>query len=146
MYQTLLSAHSGFRYVVMLTLVAAIILALAGWLGGRKYTDGNKRINLFALISAHIQFLVGLTLYFLSPFVRTDDMAAAMKEDSLRYWTVEHIVMMLVAIVLITIGYSKSKKIADDVAKHRTVAVFYILAFVLIIAAIAMSGRPVIGN
>jgi hypothetical protein len=145
MYQTLLEGHSGFRYVVMLTLIGSVVFSLTCWLGRKKFTDSNKRINLFTLISAHIQFLLGLVLYFLSPFVKTEDMAGAMKDATLRYWTVEHSIMMLIAIILITIGYSKSKKIVDDVVKHRTVSIFYGLALIIILVAIVLSGRPIIG-
>lgn len=146
MYQFVLEAHSGLRYVVMLLLIGAILLSLAGWFGNKAFTAGNKRINLFTLISAHIQFLLGLILYFISPYVRTGDMGSAMKDDTLRYWTVEHIVMMLIAVGLITVGYSKSKKLLYDIAKHKTVAIFYSLAFIIIIVTIILSGRPLIGK
>jgi len=146
MYQFVLEAHSGLRYVVMLLLIAAILLSFTGWFGKKTFTAGNKRINLFTLISAHIQFVLGLILYFVSPLVNTSNMGAAMKDSVLRYWAVEHVVMMLVSIILITVGYSKSKKLIDDVSKHRTVAIFYTIAFIIIIVAIGMSGRPIIGK
>ncbi|MEJ6980966.1 cytochrome B [Pedobacter sp. P351] len=146
MYQFILEAHSGLRYVVMLLLIGAILLSLAGWFGKKPFTPGNKRINLFTLISAHIQFVLGLVLYFISPYVKTGDMGSAMKDDTLRYWTVEHIIMMLIAVALITVGYSKSKKLLNDIAKHKTVAVFYSIAFIIIIVAIVLSGRPLIGK
>lgn len=146
MYQFLLEAHSGLRYVVMLLLIIAIILSLAGWFGNKAFTAGNKRVNLFTLISTHIQLVLGLILYFVSPYVKAGEMGTAMKDATLRYWTVEHIVMMLIAVTLITVGYSKSKKLLNDVAKHKTVAIFYGLAFIIIIVAIVLSGRPVIGK
>lgn len=146
MYQFLLESHSGLRYVVMLLLIAAIILSFAGWFGKKPFTASNKRINLFTLISAHIQLLLGLVLYFISPIVNLNNMGATMKDSVLRYWAVEHVIMMLIAIVLITVGYSKSKKLIDDVSKHRTVAIFYTIALVIILVAIGMSGRPIIGK
>lgn len=146
MYQLILEAHSGLRYAVMILLVVAIILSLLGWFGGKKYTSGNKNVNLFTLISVHIQFVLGLVIYFLSPYVGTSDMSSAMKDSTLRYWTVEHGIMMVIAIILVTIGYSKSKRVLDDLAKHRTISLFYIIAFVIIIVAIVHSGRPVIGS
>jgi hypothetical protein len=146
LYSIILQAHSGLRYLVMLTLILAILQSFAGWFGNKDFTPGNKKINLFALISAHIQFVLGLVLYFLSPFVKAGDMAVAMKDDNLRYWTVEHIAMMLIAIALITVGYSKSKRILNDVSKHRTVAIFYTSALILIIVAIVLSNRPLIGR
>ncbi|HCN85305.1 MAG TPA: cytochrome B [Sphingobacteriaceae bacterium] len=145
-YKILLEAHSGFRYVVLLLIALALIQSLTGWLGRKNYTEANRKINLFAMVSAHIQFLLGLILYFFSPFVRIDDMAGAMKDNVSRYWTVEHAVMMLFAVVLFTIGYSKSKRIVEAAGKHRTIAIFYGLGILVIIIAILQSGRPIIGQ
>lgn len=146
MYTFLLKFHSGFRYLVLLLLVLTIVQALVGWFGKKPYSETNRKLNLFGLIFAHIQLLVGLILYFYSPFVKLGEMAATMKDASLRYWTVEHLVMMIFAVVLITVGHSKSKKAADAVLKHRTVAIFYGLALVIILAAIVQSGRPILGS
>jgi uncharacterized BrkB/YihY/UPF0761 family membrane protein len=72
-------------------------------------------------------------------------MGQAMKETMTRYWTVEHFVMMLFAIVLITLGHSRSKKAADDFNKHRSIALYYGLAVLVIVVAIYQSGRPILG-
>lgn len=135
--------HSGLRFVVVILLLAAIITALAGWFGKKTYTNGNRKLNLFAMISAHTQLLVGLVLYFISPFVQFT--SSTMKDATTRYWTVEHISMMIFAIVLITIGYSRSKKAQVPEAKHRTIAIFYILAVVVVVAALVQSHRPLFG-
>lgn len=145
MYSTLLDTHSIIRFVIIITSVLSIVLAFAGWLGSKAYTKGNKVLNLLTLISAHIQLVVGLILYFVSPFVNTQNMGAAMKDDTLRYWTVEHITMMIIAVVLITVGYSKSKRALESLEKHRTIAIFYTIAVVVVLAALAMSGRPILG-
>lgn len=139
-YSLLLNLHSYWRYAVLILLILAILAALAGWFGKKSYKEGNRKLNLFTLISTHIQFLLGLVLYFLSPFVKTGDMGTAMKDGNLRYWTVEHTVMMLIAIVFITVGHSKSKKLLDGVAKHRTIGIFYSLALIIILVAIMMMG------
>lgn len=136
--------HSGWRYLVLALLLLAIINAFYGWLGKGKYSGASRKLNLFTLISAHLQFVFGLVLYFLSPKVRTDDMGMAMKDAISRYWTVEHAIMMLLAIVLITIGHSKSKKALVGTVKHRNIAIFYTLALIIIIAAISMSGLPIL--
>ncbi len=146
MYTFLLKFHSGLRYIVLLLVVLAIVQALVGWLGNKKYTDGNRKLNLFAMISAHTQLLTGLVLYFFSPFVNFSDMAATMKDAALRYWTVEHSVMMIFALVLITVGHSRSKKAAEGAAKHRAIAIFYGLAILVILVAISQSGRPILGS
>lgn len=135
--------HSGLRFIVIILLLLAIVRALAGWLGNKQYTEGNRKLNLFAMISAHTQLLIGIVLYFLSPFVQFG--ANTMKDATTRYWTVEHISMMVVALVLITIGHSRSKKLAAPAAKHRAIAIFYILAVVIVVAAIVQSQRPFFG-
>jgi hypothetical protein len=140
-YSIFKAAHSGLRYVVLLLIVLALIQALTGWFGGKNYTEGNRKLNLFAMISAHVQLLLGIILYFLSPMVQLDNMGAAMKNEIARYWTVEHAVMMILALVLITIGHSRSKKAVQAVEKHRTIAIFYGLGAIVVIVAILQSGR-----
>ncbi|MDT3403539.1 cytochrome B [Mucilaginibacter terrae] len=139
-YQIIKYLHSGLRFVVLILIVLAILQALAGWLGNKTYSQGNRKLNMFAMISAHTQFLFGLILYFVSPFVQFG--SNTMKEATTRYWTVEHIAMMLFAIVLITIGHSKSKKAVVPQLKHRAIAIFYILAVLIIVVAIVQSKRP----
>jgi hypothetical protein len=142
-YEFFKNLHSGFRYVVFVLVLIAIIQSLLGWLGKKPYTSLNRKINLFALISAHTQLLIGIILYFLSPYVQFN--SATMKTPTTRYFTVEHWVMMLIAIVLITIGHSKSKKLVLPEAKHRVIAIYYMIAFLVIIGAIVAGHLPVFG-
>src|SRR5690606_14675010 len=132
MYTGLKHLHSGLRYVVLLLLILAIISAISGLAGKKPYTEGNRKLNLFTLISGHIQLLIGLALYAMSSMVTFNDMSNVMKTANLRYWTVEHISMMVLAIILITVGHSKSKKAVDASAKHKSIAVFYTIALVII--------------
>jgi len=136
--------HSGFRYIVFVLVLLAIIQSLLGWFGKKPYTEVNRKINLFAMISAHTQLLIGIVLYFLSPNVQFN--SDTMKNDTTRYFTVEHWVMMLIAIALITIGHSKSKKTILPENKHKTIAIFYIIAFLIIIGAIMAGHLPVLGS
>jgi len=139
LYSFFLHLHSGFRYIVMVLVLLAILLSLAGWFGKRPYTKSNRLINLFAMISAHTQLLIGLVLYFISPFVKFN--GDTMKDATTRYWTVEHIAMMIFAIVLITVGHSKSKKLVLPERKHRIIAIYYLLALLVIVLAIVQSQR-----
>src|SRR5580704_10226212 len=125
MYEIFRNLHSWLRYVVFVLVLLAIIQSLLGWLGKKPYTEINRKINLFALISAHSQLLIGVVLYFLSPVVKFNHYT--MKEPTTRYFTVEHWVMMLIAIALITIGHSKAKKIETSEGKHKTIAIFHII-------------------
>jgi hypothetical protein len=141
-YNIVKELHSGFRYIVFVLILLAIIQSLIGWLGKSPYTEGNRKINLFTLISAHTQLLIGIVLYFLSPLVQFN--SETMKNDTTRYFTVEHWVMMIIAIVLITIGHSKSKKLVLPEAKHKTIAIFYGIAVLVIIGALAAGHIPIL--
>jgi hypothetical protein len=144
LYSIFKNLHSGFRYIVFILVLIAIIQSLLGWLGKKPYTEVNRKVNLFALISAHTQLLIGIILYFLSPYVQFN--SNTMKDATTRYFTVEHWVMMIIAIVLITIGHSKSKKILLPESKHRTIAIFYTLALLVIVGAIMAGKLPVFGS
>ena len=141
-YSIVQQLHSVMRYAVIVLVLMAIIQSLLGWLGKNPYTPFNKKINLFAMISAHTQLLVGIVLYFLSPLVQFN--STTMKNETTRYFTVEHWVMMIIAIVLITIGHSKSKKLVLPEAKHRVVFIFYGLALLVVIGALAAGHIPVL--
>lgn len=139
MYTGLLHTHNMFRWLVLLILVLAIIFAFAGWL---KKLDWNKRDNITGLlltIFMDIQFLIGIILYaFVSPVTKAafNDFGAAMKNADLRFYAVEHILMMVIALVLVHIGRAKSKKDIAPWKKHRAAAIFYGISLLLVLAAI----------
>lgn len=143
-YLILKHLHSGWRYVVLALVLIAIITAFAGWFGKKNYTDGNRKLNIFAMVSMHVQLLIGLILYFVSPKVNLGDMAGAMKDSISRYWTVEHALMMIIAVVIITIGHSKSKKALTSESKFKTVAIFYTISLLIVLLTISMSGYPIL--
>lgn len=143
LYSFLLHLHSGFRYIVLLLVLLAIIRAWLGWLGKVAYSESHRKLNLFALISVHTQLLIGILLYFVSPFVRFG--SDTMKDATTRYWTVEHLTGMLIAIALITIGHARSKRGATSDAKHKSIAVCYTLALIIIAIIIIFSKRGLLG-
>ena len=142
-YEIFKDIHSWFRYVLFVLVLLAIIQSLIGWLGKKAYTEGNRKVNLFAMISADMQLLFGIVLYFLSPFVQFN--SGTMKNDTTRYFTVEHWVMMLIAIALIHIGHSRSKKAITPENKHKSIAILYIIAILVIIGTIMAGKLPVFG-
>jgi hypothetical protein len=142
-YSFFLHLHSGFRYIVLLLVLLAIIRAWADWLGKKSYSEGNRKLNLFAMISLHTQLLIGLVLYFLSSHVQFN--SETMKNSDIRYWTVEHLTAMIIAIILVTIGHSKSKKITLPEGKHKTIAIYYTLALLIIVVTIILSKRGLFG-
>ncbi len=132
MLNGLLHAHSGLRWVVLALLIAATFMALLKWRSNATYTDGSRKLNLFTMISMHVQLLLGLALFFMSDKVDFSQM----KEAMYRFFSVEHSVMMLLAIALVTIGHSKSKKATEDTRKFRAIFIFYGLALLLVLVAI----------
>lgn len=143
LYNFLLHLHSGFRYIVLLLVFLAIIRAWLGWLGKVSYSESHRKLNLFVMISVHTQLLIGILLYFVSPFVKFG--SDTMKDATTRYWTVEHLTGMLIAIALITIGHARSKRGATPEAKHKSIAIFYTLALIIIAIIIILSKRGLLG-
>lgn len=142
MYTALQHLHSYWAYLVVLVVVLATLNALTGAIGKRQFAPRDFRISLFALIVSHLQLLIGLILFFVSPMVQwfsTDDIGAIMKNDSLRLYNLEHPLLMIIAVILITIGYSKHKKMLTSAPKFKILSIFYTLALVAILAIIPWS-------
>lgn len=131
-YFMLVHAHSGLRWIVLLLLVAAVFNALSK-LKSSTYTNGDRKLNLFAMVFYHVQFLLGWIMYFVS--VKVQFFQGWMKESMYRFYGIEHALMMTLAFILLTVGHSKSKK-AEGKQKHKKIAIFYTLALLLILAAI----------
>ncbi|MFD1553617.1 cytochrome B [Putridiphycobacter roseus] len=142
MYNGLLHAHSGLRWIALFFILAAIIISFTS--KGKPYSAMEKKLALFTLISFHIQLVIGLYLYFTSPKVNFFE--GFMKDSVARFFNVEHIFGMLIAIVLITMGYSKSKKKTEASAKRKTIKTFYIIGLLILIATIPWPFRGLGGS
>src|SRR3954470_6023631 len=113
MYKGLLDLHNFGRWVVIILLLVAIIRSISGLAGNKAFTQGDKKIGLFLMISAHIMLLIGIYQWFAGPglgSIQSMGMANAMRNNVARFWAVEHPVAMLVGIILITIGRGSAKK------------------------------------
>ncbi len=137
MYETILSIHSIWAVVALLLVAIAIISSIIGWTSHRGFSANNKKIALFALIAAHIQFLIGIILYFTSPNgidkIKALGMGGLSAYD--RLLALEHPLVNLLAIILITVGYSKHKKAIGD-SQHKNIAIFYGFAAILLLSRI----------
>ncbi len=142
MYTGLLHTHSLLRYFILIALVVVIVKAIVGLINKQPYGKWDNKLGLYLFIFTHLQLLIGLILYFVSPFVKFGP--DTMSDKATRYWTVEHIFAMLIAVVLITLARTTSKRMTMDEAKHKRMLIFNFVAFVVIIATIAISGRKLL--
>ncbi len=136
------TVHSYWAYLVVLLLVIAFVNALIGLTKNKEFSDKDLRISLFTLIVIHIQLILGFIVYYVSPYyesMREIGMAATMKDAVIRLYTVEHPLMMILAIVLITIGFSKHKKQITDKGKFKTITIFYGLGLLFVLSRIPWS-------
>lgn len=139
MFTTVLVLHSILRWALLLIAIYAVGRAKWGWFTKKPFTKADDKAGLFLTIIADIQLLLGLVLYlFLSPKTKQafNDFGAAMKDSGLRYYAVEHALVMVIAIVLFHIGKSKVKKAETDFKKHKTAAWFYGIGLLLILSRI----------
>ena len=131
--------HSGWAYITLIILVFAVVNAIIGLNSKKEFTDKDLRISLFTLIVAHIQLIIGFIAFFVSAqfkYVLDNGMGAAMKEPTIRLFVVEHPLMMILAIILITMGFSKHKKQSTDKGKFKTIALYYGLGLLFVLSRI----------
>jgi hypothetical protein len=146
MYSSALWLHSLLRWAVLLAGVVVWFRAIAGYTAKRPWTPKDDLWGLLLTISADLQLLVGLVLYvFLSPITRIGvrNFAAAMQIPAARFFTVEHVLGMIIAIALIHVGRVKIRKTTDAARKHRLAMIFFGIAMVLLIISIPWPGMPV---
>jgi NADH:ubiquinone oxidoreductase subunit 2 (subunit N) len=142
MYTGLKHLHSGFAYLLLAGLAISIIITLVSFLGNKPFTDRIRKIALIGLISAHLQLIIGLILYFVSPVGVRNFSGETMKDAVSRLYAVEHPLTMLIAIILITIGYSQAKRLQDSNQRYKKILIFYIIGLILILVRIPWMAWP----
>jgi hypothetical protein len=143
MNQLINTIHSYNRYLILAALVLVLYRSWSGWKGKKTFEKADNTASVVLLGLAHLQLLIGLIQYFgTSTLVQSalSDMGGAMKNTWLRYFGVEHPLMMILAVVAIQIGRTTSKKASDDNTKHKKLAIWTTVAAVLIFTALAMRG------
>lgn len=151
MYEIITTIHSILRWFIIAAFLFTLFRAFSGWRGSRIWQKQDKIAGSFLAVFMDLQLLLGLILFiFLSPLTKTafQDMGSAMSDSVIRFYTVEHFLLMLIAIVLIHVGQVKSRKASTDRKKHRLAFIYYMIAFILVIVAIPWPflayGRPLI--
>lgn len=136
MYDTIKFLHSYWAYLVLLVLIIATVNALVKFFGNKEFQAFDFRVSLFTLITSHIQLLLGLIFFFVSDYmalISDMGMGSIMGNGDLRSKIIEHPFAMIIAVVLITIGYSKHKKKLTSKPKFKLLAIFYTIALAFVL-------------
>ena len=135
--------HSALRWVALVLLVVVVVKSIQGSRGNSPFTEGQRKLGLFTMIALHVQLVIGLVLYIKHPLgMNLLGKDGTMSDSYSRFFAVEHATLMIVAIVLGTLGYSLSKRAADDAGKHKKQAMFFGLCLLLILLGIPWPFRP----
>jgi len=140
MYTTIRNLHSYWAYLVVAMIIISVVNGLIGLIAKRHYNNNDLRISLFTLIVTHIQLAIGIILFFVSPLVKwfSSDVKVSeiMQNDTFRMFNLEHPLLMIIAVILITVGFSKHKKRLSSKSKFRTIFIFYLLALLAVLLMI----------
>ena len=146
----LIHLHNFLRWVILILLVISILKAYSGWQGRKVFAPGDKKIWLFTMISAHTTLLLGLYQVALGRYgifsTTLPEGTSVMKDKFLRFFWVEHPAGMILAIVLITLGYGMSKKSVSDEVKYKKAFYYFLIALIVILASIPWPFREIVGR
>ena len=138
--QTVLVFHNLLRWAVVIFALWVLFSSISGVLGKRTYSKSDDRGNLFFMISMDIQLLLGLILYFTNSWM---DGLKDLKNPATRFFSLEHMAMMILAWILVHVGRVSVKRAATDGAKHKRSLIFFGIAIILIALAVPWPGRAV---
>lgn len=144
MYLILLALHSLVRWVVLTSLLYAIYRAYKGWRLNKSFSKLDNTVRHITATIAHIQFTIGVCLYFISPITAyfLHYFRDAVHQREIRFFGMEHITMMLTAIIVITIGSAKTKRKSTDQEKFKTMATWFTIGLLIILTSIPWPFSP----
>jgi len=142
MYLTILTLHSFFRWVVLIGILTSLFRAYRGWLGRRAFVALDNTIRHTTATLAHVQLILGYGLYMISPFIASFHLRDAEHDPGALFFGFQHVALMTLAITMLTIGSALAKRKATDKEKFRTMAVWFTLALLIIVAAIPWPFSP----
>lgn len=142
MYTGLQHLHSYLAYLVLIGILFSIIMAVVGYTNNRPFTDRDRKMGLLGLIPTHLQWVIGLILYFVSPLGLSNFSGATMKDSVSRLYMLEHPLMMVLGVILITIGYARAKRQIGHRKGFSSIYIFYGIGLVLILARIPWISWP----
>lgn len=132
--------HSALRWVVLILLIVTLVKA---WQNrNAAFTNGQAKLGLFTMITLHVQLLLGLALYMMKGWISMLGAPGTMESTVMRFFAVEHLAGMLIAIVFGTLGHSLVKRATGDAMKHRRQLRYFGLALLIILVSIPWPIRP----
>ncbi len=137
--EILLTVHSLLRYVILILALLVIIQSYSGMQNQKVIVGTQNKFSLWLLISSHIMLVIGMIQYLFGAQginLFKANGSAVMKDPILRYFAVEHIFVMLVAIILITIGRISSKKATSNLLANKRLFWYTLIALILILSRI----------
>jgi hypothetical protein len=144
MYSILLTLHSAIRWLVLASLVYALITAFRGWHSDKPFSKRDNLIRHATATVAHVQLIVGLWLYSISPIVNyfIHSYSEAVHNRGVRFFGMEHSLMMIIAITVLTIGSVVAKRKKSDRQKFKTMAIWFSVALIIILVSIPWPFSP----
>lgn len=146
MYNLILPLHSLVRWLVLISLLVSIFRSYQGWMGRKTYGRFDEKLRSNTVSIAHLQLMIGAWLYIVSPvtnwFIHNFSEGVRMRE--IRFFGMEHVTMMFIAIVVITIGGSKAKRKTSDLEKFRTQAIWFSIGLLIILSSIPWAFSPLV--
>lgn len=145
--QTLLVLHDLIRWLILIFAFWTVIAAISGIASKREYTAMDGRSNFFFMLSMDIQLLIGLILYFSNGwFTSLKHIGESMKDPMVRFFTIEHSIMMIIAWILVHAGRVSVKKAVTSQAKFKKSLIFFGIALLIILIAIPWPFREAVAR
>ena len=142
MYTGLQHLHSYFAYLLLAILAFSLIYTIVMFVKKKPFTEKVRKVALAGFIATHLQLLIGLVLYVISPRGLSNFSSEAMGDSLSRLYILEHPLTMIIGIILISVGYIKAKKPGDDIRRFRTIIIFYLLGLIAILLRIPWQVWP----
>ena len=144
MYPEILALHSLFRWLVMISLIFAIYRAYKGWFSKKPFSTFDNSVRKWTTIIVQLQLVIGISLYSISPLVHyfLTHLKESLPQREIRFFGMEHAVVMISAILVITIGSVKSKGKTTDKEKYKTMAIWFSIGMLMILSSMPLPFSP----
>lgn len=144
MYSYLLISHSWLRWIVLIALLYAIGKAYSGVRTDRPFSKSDSRLLFATTRLTTIQFLLGIGLYFTSPLTQyfLNNFSEAVHEREPRFFGLEHVTIMVIAVAILEMGAAKVKRQHDDRLKFQTMLRWLVIGLLLILSSVPWSFSP----